>query len=95
MTTTPTPPSWDISKEREFIENLLCQRFNFFLAFFSIVSAGAIGTIHYEAGKVNVIASAVILLVGGFICWLIRSVLSRSQEKLDIILDHGCPVMSS
>ena len=37
------PPVWDMSQERAFIETLLNQRFNFFLAFFSLVIVGAWG----------------------------------------------------
>ena len=33
---------WSLSKEREFIENLFCKTFNFFVLFFSIVFAGAL-----------------------------------------------------
>lgn len=77
---------WDISQERAFIENLLCQRFNFFLIFFSIVVAGAIAVAPF-----NMPTSCVILAIGNVICWLLRSALNRSQEKLDIILDQILP----
>lgn len=58
---------------------------------FSIVSAGVVGTAKIDTNNVNLIASAVILLVGGVICWLMKSVLQRTQEKLDIILDQLLP----
>lgn len=83
--------NWGMSQERAFIENLLCQRFNFFMVFFSIVVAGAIGTIDFSSSKVNLIVSIAVLIVGSVICWLLKSVLKRSQEKLDIILDHLIP----
>ena len=34
--------NWDMSQERAFLENLLSQRFNFFLVFFSLVVAGVL-----------------------------------------------------
>lgn len=37
-----TSPVWDMSQERAFIENLLGQRFNFFLVFFSLTVAGSV-----------------------------------------------------
>lgn len=35
---------WDFSQERVFIENLLCQRFNFFIITFSLIVAGAVSS---------------------------------------------------
>jgi len=72
-------PVWDMSQERAFIENLLNQRFNFFLVFFSIVLAGSINAktqTHLQ----------IILGLGCVICVLFTMVLRRSQEKLDLIL---------
>ena len=83
---------WNLSKEREFMENLLCKRFNFFLLFFSIVSAGAIQT----AIEDYFIISMAILLVGGVILWLLASVLKRGQDKFEIIfglLDKNHPAI--
>jgi len=71
--------SWDISKEREFIENLLNQRFNFFLVFFSLVVAGTIAAESQLFFKT-------ILVLGSIICWLLALTLFRSQKKLDILL---------
>lgn len=72
-------PVWDMSQERVFIENLLSQRFNFFLVFFSLVVAGAINAkLQYQL--------QIILGIGSLICALLASTLERSQEKLDLIL---------
>jgi len=75
-----TPPVWDMSQERAFIENLLGQRFNFFLVFFSIVMAGSVNA------KTQ-LQLQLLLGIGVVICVLFASVLRRSQEKLDIILN--------
>lgn len=74
-----TSPVWDMSQERVFIEQLLNQRFNFFLVIFSLVIAGAINAkqqIHLQ----------IILIIGLCIEILLASLLARSQEKLDLIL---------
>ena len=72
-------PVWDMSQERVFIENLLNQRFSFFLVVFSLVLAGAINAkmqIHLQA----------VLTLGAIVTTLFAAVLARSQEKLDLIL---------
>ena len=73
-------PVWDMSQERAFIENLLGQRFNFFLVFFSLVIAGSVNSrtqLHLQ----------IVLGIGTAICVLLATTLARSQEKLDLILD--------
>lgn len=73
-------PAWDMSQERAFIENLLGQRFNFFLVFFSLVIAGSVNSktqLHLQ----------IILGIGTAVCVLLATTLTRSQEKLDLILD--------
>ncbi len=73
-------PVWDMSQERAFIESLLGQRFNFFLVIFSLVMAGALNAkaqIHLQ----------IVLGIGAIVCSLFASVLTRSQEKLDLILE--------
>ena len=72
-------PVWDMSQERAFIENLLSQRFNFFLVFFSLVIAGAV-----NVKTPNQLP--IILGIGSTVSVLLAMVLARSQEKLDIIL---------
>jgi hypothetical protein len=73
-------PVWDMSQERAFTENLLGQRFNFFLVFFSLVIAGSINAksqLHFQ----------VVLTIGAIICLLLARVLARTQKKLDLIID--------
>lgn len=71
--------SWSMSQEREFIENLLCQRFNFFIVFYSIVIAGSLTLKSY-------IYLAVILTLGSVIAILFAATLFRAQHKLDLII---------
>ncbi len=73
--------AWDMSQERAFIENLLCQRFNFLLVFYSLVVAGAFAT----NSQVNF---NIALTLGAFICTLLSFPIARSQHKLDLILKH-------
>jgi hypothetical protein len=75
-----TSPVWDMSQERAFVENLLGQRFNFFLVFFSVVLAGSVNA------KTQ-IQLQILLGIGSAVSLLFASVLGRSQEKLDLILD--------
>lgn len=73
--------TWDMSQERAFIENLLSQRFNFFMVFFTVVIAGAVSAksqVHLQ----------ILLGIGAAIGFLLSSTLGRSQEKLDLILKH-------
>ena len=72
-------PVWDMSQERVFIENLLNQRFSFFLVVFSLVLAGTINSkaqLHLQ----------IVLTLGAIVTTLFAAVLVRSQEKLDLIL---------
>src|SRR5690242_9488913 len=73
-------PVWDMSQERAFVENLLNQRFNFFLVFFSLVVAGSVNA------KTQVMFD-IILGVGAVIGLLFTLVLSRTQQKLELILE--------
>ena len=75
-----SPPVWDMSQERVFIENLLNQRFSFFLVVFSLVLAGAINS------KAQ-LQLQIVLTLGAIITTLFAAVLGRSQEKLDLILN--------
>lgn len=74
---------WSMSDERAFLENLLCQRFNFFLTFFSIIIGGAVASL-----GVNPWISVVILGIGLTICILMAETIKRSQYKLDLIIDE-------
>jgi hypothetical protein len=72
---------WDMSQERAFIENLLSQRFNYFILFYSIIVAGFVSTN-------NIIYCQIILTLGAVITFLFARVLRRSQQKLDLILGY-------
>lgn len=74
-----TSPVWDMSQERVFIEQLLNQRFNFFLILFSVTIAGAVN-VKSQGALVSILA------VGFAIEFLMALVLARSQDKLDLIL---------
>lgn len=72
-------PVWDMSQERLFCENLLCQRFNYFLLFFSITLAGF-------ANAKNDWIGETILIFGAVIITMFATVLNWNQKKLNIIL---------
>jgi hypothetical protein len=71
---------WNFSNEREFIEEVLCTRFNFFLVFYSLVIAGFVTT-------TNECYKPLILILGTIISVLLALVIYRSHIKLDIILN--------
>ena len=73
-------PVWDMSQERMFIENLLCQRFNYFLIFFSLTIAGFSNAKNEWIGETMLILGAVIIT-------MLANVLRWNQKKLNIILD--------
>lgn len=73
--------SWDMSQERQFMENLLCQRFNFFLVVFAAVVAGALAADErWELLMVQWIG-LIISVVMAITLW-------RSQLKLDLIISE-------
>jgi hypothetical protein len=72
--------TWTYSNEREFIENLLCTRFNFFLVFYSLIIAGL-------ATASNSTIIPIILILGTIISISLALVIYRSHIKLDIILN--------
>jgi hypothetical protein len=78
---TVVPERWGLSEERAFIENLLCQRFNFLLVFYSLVVAGAFTT--GSQRNFNIALTA-----GAIICSLFALPIARAQHKLDLILRH-------
>src|SRR4051812_3715328 len=71
--------SWDMSQERVFMENLFCQRFNFFVVIFSLVIAGA-------ASANTQIKFATLLWIGSVLCILVGITLYRNWVKLDWVL---------
>jgi len=74
-------PHWDISQERAFVENLLGQQLNFMIVFFTVVIGAAINS------QEKPLIQAIIMFVGAPIVVLLSSVIMRTQEKLDIILN--------
>ncbi|GHV91925.1 hypothetical protein AGMMS50268_24320 [Spirochaetia bacterium] len=81
-----------IANEREFMENLLCQRFNFFITFFAIIIAGACASLEMELkiATMNLIICSIILEIGLLILRPISKTIERAQVKLDIILKYYC-----
>lgn len=77
---SPNLDSWNMSMEREYMENLLGQRFNFYLLFVSLTVVGFATTNNKLYGQL-------ILLIGSVVAWMLTYVLLRSQDKLDCILD--------
>jgi len=71
--------SWDMSQERAFMENLLSQRFNFFLIVFSVVLAGA-------ATATSQTKQTGILGIGCVLCGLVWLTVYRIHVKVMEIL---------
>ena len=72
-------PDWTMSQEREFIETLVGQRFNFFLIFFSLVINGSVNA----RTQLNL---QIILTIGMLVCWMIAYTLVVANMKLNLIL---------
>jgi hypothetical protein len=68
--------------ERQFMENLLCTRFNFFLMFFGLVVAGAVATNDTYLFRL-------ILVIGFVISVPLAMTIGRAQFKLGIILNNS------
>ena len=68
------PAEWSMSEEREFIENLLCQRFNFFLVLFSLFLAAAAAC---GSNK----TAGLILAVGSLVCLMVWMTIYRAHVK--------------
>ena len=68
------PAEWSMSQEREFMENLLCQRFNFFLVLFSLFVAAA-------AACGNDKTAGLILVVGSVMCLMVWMTIYRAHVK--------------
>lgn len=69
---------WDFHQEREFMENLLCTRFNFLLIVYSLFLAAAAAT----QSQTNMI---IILYLGSFLTFLISITIWRCYVKLNIV----------
>ena len=68
-----------MSQEREHMENLVNQRFNFFLIFFSLVVGGAATCLKFP------LVATTILGIGTIISWLLWASIARAQFKLDTV----------
>ena len=73
------PVDWDINQERMFMENLLSQRFNFFLVTFSLVLSGA-------ASANSQIKLQLLLLAGLILCLLMWATVYRIYIKVGVTL---------
>jgi hypothetical protein len=73
------PVEWDINQERMFMENLLAQRFNFFLVTFSLFLGGA-------ASANSQLKLQLLLLCGLILCLLMWATVYRIYIKVDITL---------
>lgn len=70
---------WDMYQERSFIENLFCQRFNFFILAYTIFVMAAC-TVENEISIRIILFSGIIIL---FLLWL---TLGRAYVKLFVVL---------
>jgi hypothetical protein len=72
-------PVWDMSQERAFNEQLLSQRFSFFVIFFGLCVAGALNArsqLHFQ----------LVLTMGAVITILFARVLHRTHLKADLAI---------
>jgi Na+/glutamate symporter len=74
LTKSRPTPEWNMSQEREFMENLLCQRFNFFLVLYSLTIAGAFNA----STSINMV---ILLLLGFVVCCLVACTVYRAHVK--------------
>ncbi|WP_374381561.1 hypothetical protein [Dongia sp.] len=74
---------WTMSDEREFMENLLNERFNFYLVVYGAVVVSA-GTVESWFAKM------IILIVGAILLALLLLTIGRAQVKLDYIIGELC-----
>ncbi|MFH0920737.1 MAG: hypothetical protein V1913_10280 [Fibrobacterota bacterium] len=70
---------WNFSHEREFVENLFCQRFNFLLVIYSLFITAAAST---ESQTTLII----ILFLGAFLSFLVSLTIWRIYAKLIVNL---------
>lgn len=73
---------WTMSDERNHLVNLLGQRLNFLLIFYSIVFAGAFGV------KDQFPFIQILLFIGTLITFLLSLTIRRAQQKLNIVFSE-------
>jgi hypothetical protein len=80
------PYGWDFNQEREFMENLLCTRFNFLLVVYSLILAAAAAT----SSQSNM---TIVLYLGSILTFLISITIWRCYVKFDIVCNflHHLP----
>ena len=74
-----TSPVWDMSQERLMTEQLVGQRFNFFLVFFAVLVAGAVNSksqVHMQ----------LLLSLGAVVSIVFTKALYRTSGRLNVIL---------
>lgn len=71
--------SWTFFDEREFMENLMCQRFNFLLVFYSIFVAAA-------ASTTNQRLLVAVLMTGAIVTAAVWGMIWRAFVKVDIAI---------
>jgi hypothetical protein len=71
--------TWHLSDEREFIENVLYQRVNFFIVFYSLILTSAVGARQQ-------LQLTIILILGAIVCTLLTVSIYLVQQKLDILI---------
>ena len=74
-------PSWDGSQERQFIETVLNQRFNFFVIFVSLIISAAV------ASRDVPTLQAPVLFFGDVVCFALWATIYRVHRKLDAIME--------
>ncbi len=74
---------WTLEDERAFIENLVCQRFNFLLVFFGLIVAGAVSA-------QNRTLALVVLWLGVAVMWALAVTVAAAHWKLQRILAIIC-----
>ena len=90
-----TEGQWNFSDEREFVENLFCQRVNFLLVAYSVVIAGAVAATTHLLFNIILAAGFVITAITGATVW-------RAYVKLIVMLricyripTHPMPIVDS
>ncbi len=73
--------NWSWSQERVFLEEIICQRFNFLLVFYSLVVVGAFTT----QSSLNF---SLAFTLGALITSLIAVPIARVQRRLDCVLEE-------
>ena len=74
-------PRWTFEEERAFLENLVCQRFNFLLVFFGLVVAGAVTA-------QNRTLALIVLWLGATVMLALAITVAAAHYKFKLVLKH-------